>query len=81
MAWINSVDQPEPGSDLARIYEEQQRQAGGVANILKVHSLAPTVLEAHLALYKAALHTPGELSRREREMIAVAVSRINRCEY
>lgn len=81
MAWISSIDRPEPGSDLGRIYDEQQRQAGGVANILKIHSLSPAVLEAHLALYKAALHSQGELSRREREMIAVTVSRVNRCEY
>jgi alkylhydroperoxidase family enzyme len=81
VAWINTIDQPEARSDLARIYEEQQRQAGAVANILKIHSLAPEVLAAHLALYKAALHTPGELSRRDREMIAVTVARVNICGY
>jgi alkylhydroperoxidase family enzyme len=81
VAWIKVIDQPEAGSDLARIYEEQRSQAGAVANILTIHSLAPEILTAHLALYKAALHMPGELSRRDREMIALAVSRVNRCEY
>lgn len=62
MSWIDIIDQPEPGSALARIYDDQKRQAGSVANILKIHSLEPAVLEAHLALYKASLHARGELS-------------------
>jgi alkylhydroperoxidase family enzyme len=81
MAWIQIIEDPEPGSDLYRIYEHQQRQAGAVANILKIHSLAPRVLAAHLQLYKAAMHSPGELSQRDRELIAVVVSRANNCEY
>lgn len=81
VAWINSIDQPDSGSDLERIYRQQGRQAGAVANILTIHSLAPHVLAAHLELYKAAMHTPGELSQRDREMIAVTVSRANDCEY
>lgn len=81
MAWIKTIDANEAGGDLKRIYEEQRRQAGAVANILQVHSLAPEVLHAHLVLYKAAMHTPGELSRARREMIAVTVSHANRCHY
>jgi alkylhydroperoxidase family enzyme len=81
MAWIQIIDEPEPGSDLHRIYEEQRRQAGAVANILKIHSLAPNALAAHLELYKAAMHSTGELNQRDRELIAVAVSRANNCEY
>ena len=81
MAWINCIDQPDSGSDLERIYFEQGRLAGAVANILKIHGLAPHALAAHLELYRAAMHSPGELSQRDREMIAVAVSRTNDCEY
>jgi alkylhydroperoxidase family enzyme len=81
MAWIQTIDEPEPGSDLQRIYEEQRRQAGAVANILKIHSLAPKALAAHLELYKAAMHSAGELNQRDRELIAVVVSRANNCQY
>jgi alkylhydroperoxidase family enzyme len=81
MAWIEIIDEPEPGSDLHRIYEDQRKQAGAVANILKVHSIEPRVLTAHLQLYKAAMHARGELSQRDRELIAVVVSRANNCEY
>ncbi len=81
MAWIKTIEEPEPGSELHRIYGEHRRQAGSVANILKIHSLNPAALAAHMHLYKAAMHTPGELSQRDRELIAVVVSRANSCEY
>ena len=81
MAWIEIIDEPESGSDLHRIYEDQRRKAGAVANILKIHSIEPRVLTAHLQLYHAAMHARGELSLRDRELIAVVVSRTNNCEY
>ena len=81
MAWIKSIDEAEADGTLKQIYDEQRRQAGAVANILKIHSLAPEALEAHLVIYKAAMHTPGELSRAQREMIAVVVSVANGCHY
>jgi uncharacterized peroxidase-related enzyme len=81
MAWIRTTDEGEAGGNLKQLYDEQRRQAGGVANILKIHSLAPDVLKAHLALYQAAMHVPGELSRAQREMIAVVVSAANGCHY
>jgi alkylhydroperoxidase family enzyme len=81
MAWIKTVEERDAEGDLKRIHAEQRQQAGDLANILKVHSIAPGILEAHLALYHAAMHAPGELSRVHREMIAVAVSAANGCEY
>jgi alkylhydroperoxidase family enzyme len=81
MAWIEIIEEPELGSDLHRVYEDQTRQAGAVANILKIHSIEPRVLTTHLQLYKTAMHADGELSRRDRELIAVVVSRVNNCEY
>jgi uncharacterized peroxidase-related enzyme len=81
VAWIRTIEPDRAEGNLKQIYEEQRRQAGAVANILQIHSLAPEVLAAHLAIYKAAMHAPGELSRAQREMIAIAVSAINGCHY
>ena len=79
--WIKTIDESDAEDALKQVYAEQLRQAGAVANILKVHSLAPDVLAAHLDIYKAAMHAPGELSRVQREMIAVVVSVANGCHY
>lgn len=81
MAWIKTIEEHDARGDLKRIYAEQRLKAGDLANILKIHSIAPGVLEAHLGLYHAAMHAPGELSRTHREMIAVAVSAANGCDY
>ena len=81
MAWIKTINPDATEGELKQIYEEQKRQAGAVANILQIHSLAPDVLAAHLDIYKAAMHASGELSRTRREMIAVAVSQANGCHY
>ena len=64
MAWIKTVDETNADGELARTYDELSQRAGAVANILQIHSLAPEVLKAHLDIYHAALHAPGELSRR-----------------
>ncbi len=81
MAWIETVSEDTATAELKSIYSYQQEQAGAIANILKIHSLAPAILEAHLRLYSAVMHAPGPLSRKHREMIAVVVSVINECQY
>jgi alkylhydroperoxidase family enzyme len=48
---------------------------------MKIHSLNPPSLAGHAQLYKALMHGRSELSRVQREMIAVVVSALNHCEY
>jgi alkylhydroperoxidase family enzyme len=50
-------------------------------NIIQVHAIHPAVMRHHHALYRAVMHGPGPLSRREREMMAVRVSAMNGCRY
>lgn len=50
-------------------------------NIIQVHRVHPAVMRQHHALYVELMHAAGPLSRREREMIAVRVSGLNRCPY
>ena len=81
MAWIKTIRPDAAEGELKQIYQGQKRQAGAIANILQIHSLAPDVLTAHLDIYNASLHGSAELSRARREMIAVAVSQANGCHY
>jgi alkylhydroperoxidase family enzyme len=50
-------------------------------HILKIHSLDPPTLEYHVQLYRYLMFNPSQLSRAEKEMIAVAVSVQNKCHY
>ena len=81
MPWIKVVDEAEAEGELREIYQAQGRKAGALANILKIHSLAPRTLSTHMAFYEAVMHAPGDLSRAQREMIAVVVSSLNHCHY
>lgn len=82
MPWIRVIDPPEAGALLRTLYEQIRTPDGHVDRILKIHSLRPRTLQAHLAIYKAVLHSrPNALSPREREIAGVGVSRLNGCDY
>jgi uncharacterized peroxidase-related enzyme len=81
MPWIKVVDEAEATGELKEVYQAQGKKAGALANILKIHSLAPHTLSAHMLFYETVMHTPGDLPRIQREMIAVVVSSLNRCHY
>jgi alkylhydroperoxidase family enzyme len=80
MAWIEIIGEANATGNLAKLYA-QERSTWGVDNILKIHSLNPPSLDAHLLLYRTLMYGKSGLSRTQREMIGTVVSAINRCEY
>lgn len=64
-----------------RLKELYTRYKGNMANILKVHSLHPSSLEAHLAYYRSIMFSKSPISRKTREIIATVVSSLNDCFY
>lgn len=81
MGWISETPDSEAQGQLRQIYDAVKAQRGKVARILSVHSLDPPALSHHLDLYMHLMFSPGPLSRREREAIAVTVSAANGCAY
>ena len=81
MAWINVINEEKATGSLNDQYKNLIEPWGGVDNILKIHSLNPESLDAHVRLYKMAMYGKSSIQRREREMIAVVVSTINQCHY
>lgn len=81
MSWINEIEPEEAEGELKALYQQLEKSRGKVSNILKVHSLRPASMQAHLTLYMDLMFAPGGLSRRQREIVAVVVSRENRCDY
>ena len=67
---------------MARLYDAAVKRAGKVFNILRLQSQRPKVLRASTQLYMEVMFSDDNgLSRAQREMIATAVSRANRCFY
>ncbi len=82
MAWIRTIAEGEAEGPLADLYRRlAEPGTTRVDNILKVHSLHVAGLEAHWAVYRAAMDASPTLGRAEREMIALVVSGINGCHY
>jgi len=58
-----------------------QEKLGFVPNVLQAYAFDNAKLEAFVGLYNDLMLAPSGLSKLEREMIAVAVSSVNRCYY
>lgn len=81
MSWIREVSRKD-NKKLNKIYTKaEKRTSQGVANVLRVHSINPDVLEIHMNLYEQIMFGSSELSRTDREMIGVVVSVSNECPY
>lgn len=94
MAWIKVIEPKEATGELKEIYDKiiadgetnnsiNYREDGSIEmdNILTIHSLHPATLKAHLFMYEELIHGDNNLSKMQREMIGVAVSAANLCEY
>jgi uncharacterized peroxidase-related enzyme len=81
MAWIKVIKEHEASGYLKTLYEQYGNHADGVDNILKIHSLNPESLKYHYDYYKHLMAGRSGLTRVQREMLAVVVSKVNDCHY
>ena len=81
MAYVRIIGEKEAEGMLARVYNAARKRAGRVFNILKVQSQSPDALHACMSAYTVIMKGESALSRAQREMLAVVVSRINGCHY
>ena len=81
MAYIEMIAEGDAEGELAAQYKRGGNPDGTVDEVLKVHSLNPGALRAHLEVYIESMHRPSPLSRAEREIVGTVVSRANGCGY
>lgn len=81
MAHLRLIDVDEASGTLKEEYDAAIGRAGKVFNIVKSMSLRPSVLKRSMELYKGIMFGTSALSRQERELLAVVVSRANDCHY
>ena len=81
-AWIDMISEDEADGDLKAWYDKlRDPEFGVVDNILRIHSLNLSSLSDHYELYRNMMYGKSGLTRPEREMVAVVVSAVNRCQY
>ena len=81
MAWIKVVGLSEATGVLRDLYDKYFVSSGVQDNITMVSSLNPKALRLNHELYSHLMRGPSDLSRAQREMIALLVSVINVCHY
>lgn len=81
MPWIRVIPPEEADPSLKRQYDASMRRAGKIFNIVSISSLKPEIIRHSMAFYVALMQVPGKLSRAQREMIGVVVSKSNDCFY
>ena len=83
MSLAKMVSENEISEKSRTIYQEIKKAFGisFVPNLFKAMGSNPEHLEAAWNQVKTTLLAPGELTRREKEMVALAVSATNNCKY
>ena len=81
MPWIKQVDAEAAAGELKDVYDQIITTRGKLSNIMKIQSMNPEALKSHLDLYLSIMFKNSGLKREEKELIAVVVSALNKCEY
>ena len=81
MSWIRVIEPDAATGQLKKEYDSAMKRAGRVYKIIKLFSLNPSALNRTISLYSTLMHGRSVLSRAQREMIAVVVSKYNGCHY
>ncbi len=78
---IRTIAPDQAKGAIKRIYDAAISRAGKVFNIIRCMSLNHEQVRASMMMYQSCMFQESGLSRAEREMIAVVVSRANDCHY
>ena len=82
MAWIRTIGDDEAEGRLGGVFRAAIKRAGRVAGIVRLMSLEPKTLQASMMLYQeVTTRESSALPRWFRELVAVTVSRLNKCHY
>ncbi|MBI3329549.1 MAG: carboxymuconolactone decarboxylase family protein [Nitrospinae bacterium] len=81
MSYIQTIGESEAQGPLRAVYEGLQQEFGFVPNIFKTSSLNTDILQAQIGLFSTLMASPSNVTRAQREMIALVVSQTNRCRY
>lgn len=80
MNCVKKISAEQADARVGEIYAELLNKRGKASEYLQTHSLRPISMLTHMALYLDILYKPGGLTRQQREMIAIVVSRENNCD-
>lgn len=81
MPRIQVIEYEQSEGRLREIYDQLIQSRGKLAEVHKIQSLNPETIHSHMAFYLNIMFSASPLTRSTRELIAVVVSRTNKCDY
>ena len=81
MPYIKQITIDQAGGLLKRELQKAVARAGRVWNIVQIMSLNARTMKSSMEMYGATMFAESPLSRAQREMLAVVVSKANHCDY
>lgn len=77
---VHRVEVREAEGETRQIFETYQRERGNVPNMFRTMAHRPDLLRTMIAHFRAVM-SPGTVSVRTKELVSLAVSGINDCDY
>ena len=81
MPYIHQFSDDEATGPVQQELDTARKRAGRVWNIVRIMTPNAAVLRASMQMYRAVMFGDSPLSRPQREMLAVVVSKANHCVY
>ena len=81
MPYIKQITIDQATGLLKRELDKAVARAGRVWNIVQIMSLNARTMKSAMEMYGATMFAKSPLSRGQREMLAVVVSKVNHCDY
>lgn len=81
VAWIKQYTLDEATGLVKKELEKAMKRAGRVWGIVQIMSQNGRIMKESMELYGATMFADSPLSRQQREMLAVIVSKVNTCFY
>lgn len=79
--YVDPVPADEATGLVKKEYAAAVRRAGRIWNIVSIQSHNPEAMRDSMRLYRSSMYNDSQLTRAQREMIAVVVSVANECHY
>ena len=80
MGRLKRIEREDASPEIQRIYDLYQKERGTVPNAFKTFARLPAYLTTMIEHYRAVMFT-GEVPFKVKELLFLAVSRVNRCRY
>jgi len=81
MPYIKQITIDQASGLVKKELEKAVARAGKVWNIVQIMSLNGRVMKSSMEMYGATMFADSPLTRAQREMLAVVVSKANHCVY